>query len=227
MLMPSFLLFPFNFALAVPAIRRLVLALFLLSLSGCGWGPSSTEVKLVYPEPLRTPGVEVHRLAMALPSRVESLTGVSDPSRGKLDSLMIEIAERLPHSGDLSALPISDFHTALEKNRPPDFRAGTAMSDAQLKDLLVKSAAAAGADGVLFLHGSWDSPINLGKRSSDGRREFSRRVQLSVVAVPSGELVWSQEAIVRVQEGLVVPQENLIRTPVASSLVDNLLTTLR
>src|SRR6185436_7319318 len=109
-------------------IHRLIPSFVLLGplLCSCVWGPSATEVELVYPQPLRAQGVEVHRLAMALPSRVESITGVSDPSRGKLDALMLEIAERLPRSGDLSALPMSDFHKALEKNRPPDFRAGPA-----------------------------------------------------------------------------------------------------
>ena len=200
----------------------------LLLLSGCSFGmflPSSLEVELGEPTPLRAPASEIQRLAIALPSTVETLTGVTDSSRGKLDSIALEVAERLPRTGRISLVPMNEFHAALAKSRPQDFRAGSSMSEAQWKEYVLKAAASVKADGVILLHGNWDSPLNLGKMIV-GRGEYKRQVGMSVVAAKTGETLWSQRATVNVEEGFTLPPEEQIRSPVVSRLVQNLLDTL-
>jgi len=199
--------------------------LFLL-LAACLYMPSKFEVELADTIPLQGTTTEIQTLALALPSTIETLTGVSDPSRGKLDPIALEFAERLPRTGRVSLVPMSEFHAALAKGRPSEFRAGSSMSDDQMKEFLVRAALAVKADAVILLHGSWDSPINLG-RTKDIRGEYKRHVRMSLLSARTKETLWSQQATVTVVEGRPLPHEEEIRSPVVARLVQNLMDTLR
>ena len=198
---------------------------FSLLLSGCLYMPSKLEVEIADTTPMQGTTTDIQTLALALPSTIETLTGVSDPSRGKLDPIALEFAERLPRTGRVSLVPMSEYHAALSKSRPPDFRAGSSMSDDQLKEFLLRAALAVKADAVILLHGSWDSPINLG-RTQDIRGEYKRQVRMSLIAAKTKETLWSQQATVTVVEGRPLPHEEDIRSPVVSRLVQNLMDTL-
>jgi hypothetical protein len=188
--------------------------------------PSRIEVELINTGPLQGTPEEIQTLALALPSTVETLTGVGDPSRGKLDPVALEFAERLPRTGRVSLVPMSEFHAALSKAKPPDFRAGNSMGDDQMKEFWARAAHAVKADAVIILHGGWDSPINLG-RTRDIRGEYKRQVRMSLLGAKTKETLWSQQATVTVIEGRPLPNEEEIRSPVVSRLVQNLMDTLR
>jgi len=203
-----------------------VLSLVLCACNFGIWLPTTLDTELTTSSPLRGSAGDVRTLAIALPSTIEILTGVSDPSRGKLDPVALEIAERMPKSGQLALVQISEFHAALSRSKPPDFRVGSSMTETQWKDFLLKGARAVNADGVVLLHGSWDSPLNRGQ-TPFGRGEYRRQVGMSVITTRTGETLWSQQATVNVRQGISFASEENVRTAAVAPLVRNLLDTLR
>jgi O6-methylguanine-DNA--protein-cysteine methyltransferase len=206
------------------------LGLLLLTIGGCFMGmyfPTSIDTELAVKAPLRGSAAQIQTIAIALPSNLEEHFNLADASRGKLDRVGLDLGERLHKSGRLTIVSPTQYQAALADQRRAAYgQRGRAISDRERTEAIVNAAKSVKADGVLLLDGSWESANNLGTVSF-GRPEFRRLLTLSLIAVPSGETVWYQEATAVIREGLAVPQEPAVREAIAADVADNLLQTLR
>ena len=199
-----------------------------LILSGCFLGfffPNSVSVELAEQSPLRESALGIHTLAIALPSTLETYVGLPDSSRGKLDKVGIEIRERLQQSGRFIVVTPDEYKIALATSTAAAVRITNYSPDPLWRDYLLQGARAVGADGVLLLHGKWESGVSFGG-GSFGRKEYKRQLGMSLVATSSGKVVWYQEATAVIREGIVLSQEKDIREPLAHYLVLNFLQTI-
>lgn len=199
-----------------------------LILSGCFLGfffPNSVGVELAKESPLRGSASGIHTLAIALPSKLETYVALPDSSRGKLDKVGIDIRDRLQQSGRFTVVTPDQYEMALAMSTEAAVRITNYSPDPLWKEYILKGARAVNADGVLLLHGNWESGISLGE-GSFGRKQYKRQLGMSLLATRSGELVWYQEATAVVREGIALSQEKDIRDPVVHYLVLNFLETI-
>ena len=209
-------------------VRTSVAGSFPLVLSGCFLGfffPNSVAVELAEQSPLRESAAGIHILAIALPSSLETYVGLPDSSRGKLDKVGIDIKERLQQSGRFTVVTPDQYRTALATSTAAADRITNYSPDPLWKDYLLKGARAVNADGVLLLHGSWETGVSLGE-GRFGRKEYKRQLGMSLLATSSGKVVWYQEATAIIREGIALPQEEDIRDPLVHYLVLNFLQTI-
>lgn len=199
-----------------------------LVLSGCFLGfffPNSVSVELAEQSPLRGSASGIHTIAIASPSALETYVGLPDSSRGKLDKVGMEIRERLQQSGRFTVVTPDQYRTALATSTAAAARITNYNPDPFWKDYVLRGARAVNADGVLLLHGKWESGVSLGE-GSFGRKEYKRQLGMSLLATGSGKVVWYQEATAVIREGIVLPQEEDIREPLVHFLVLNFLQTV-
>ena len=151
--------------------------------------------------------------------------GLTDSSRGKLDKVGMELRERLQQSGRFTVVTPDQYRTALATSTAAAVCITNYHPDPLWKDHVLHGARAVNADGVLLLHGKWESGVSLGE-GSFGRKEYKRQLGMSLLATGSGKLVWYQEATAIIREGIALPQEEDIRKPLVHYLVLNFLQTI-
>ncbi len=219
-----------------PASRRsfrlapwLLLSL-LCALNGCFVGmyfPSTIDVEFVNPSPPAPSAGQVRTLAIVPPSLLEAVFGQADSSRGKLDNVALDLAERMKQSGRFVVVSPAQLQAALTGARPePDAKRGASLTDTEQRHTLLRAARTVRADGLLLLGGQWESASNLGNVAF-GRPEFSRQLTLSLLGATSGELLWRQDAKVIVHEGIATPQESDVRSVMAERLAEQFLQTIK
>jgi hypothetical protein len=200
-----------------------------LTLVGCSFGmffPSSIDVELTEDTPLRGPATEIRRIAVALPSAVEATLSLSDPSRGKLDRVALDIAERLEESGQFKIVLADEFRSALAAQRPEADSLRVSLTEPDPWAGILKAARQVGAEAVLTFEGHWESPLTLGDIRF-GRPEFKRHVAMMLVDAATGQTIWFQKATAEVSEGIALPQEPSIRRAVARVLTRDFLRTIK
>jgi hypothetical protein len=205
------------------------IACLLLASSGCSLGmlfPTSIGAELREETPLRVPAPQVRTIAIALPSMLEQILLLPDPSRGKLDKVALDIAERLEDSERFKIVSTDQFQTALAAQRPEPDSLRVSLTEPDSRTAILKAAQQVGADAVLLFEGRWESPLSLGNIQF-GRPEFKRQVTMTLVATASSAPIWHQQATAIVNEGIATPQEPAIRRAVASSLAKNFLQTIK
>lgn len=201
-------------------------------LPGCFFGmylPSSVDVELTHASPSRGSVTDIRTLVVASPSASESLTGLPDSSRGKLDQVGIELAEQLEKSGRFTIIPPSQYLAALASSRKPPSRTDRndrMMTDAERLELIREASRAVKADGIIVLQGKWERSMSLGKVTF-GRPQYKRQLAMSLVATSTGETVWYQEVTATIEEGISLPSEEAIREPVVQRLAEHFLATAK
>jgi O6-methylguanine-DNA--protein-cysteine methyltransferase len=205
-----------------------LLAGLALAQSGClgAFFPTSIDVELKEETPLKAPVPEIRRIAVVLPSVVEALLNVPDPSRGKLDRVALDIAGRLEESERVKIVSADQFRAALADLRPEADSLKVALTDADPWGKVYQAARRTGAEAVLVFEGQWESPLTLGD-TGFGRSEFKRQVGMALVDAGTGHTIWYQKAAAEITEGMVIPQEPPIRRAVASALTTNLLRSIK
>lgn len=211
-------------------LRSCAFSGLLLSTGGCFLGmyfPTSIDTELAVDSPLRGSAANIRTIAIVPPSSLEEQFSLPDASRGKLDRIGWDMAERLHKSGRLTVVSPTQYHTALAaQRRLLAARSGHTLSDRERTDAILNAARLVKADGVLLLEGTWESAINLGT-GWFSRPEYRRYVTLALIEVSSGQTIWYQEATAVIHEGMAIPQEPAVRKTVAADVADHLLRTLR
>lgn len=209
-------------------LKTLLVGCLPFIFSGCFLGmyfPSSVSVELTTPSPLQRPAPSMRTLAVTYPMASEALAGLTDSSRGKLDLMALELAERLQQSGRFTMITPAQYQAALAV-QPAGPRPDRVPTDAERKAALVAGAKSVKADGLILLHGKWESPVATGEEFL-GRPEYRRRVVVSLIATATGETVWSQEAVAVAHEGIALLTEEDLRKPVVAHVAQNLLETIQ
>jgi len=199
-----------------------------LFLSGCFLGfffPNSIGVELAEQSPLRESASGIHTIAIALPSTLETYVGLPDSSRGKLDKVGIDVKERLEQSGRFIVVTPDQYKAGLATSTAAAVRITNYNPDPLWKDYVLQGARAVNADGILLLHGKWESSISLGE-GSFGRKGYRRQLGMSLLATSSGKVVWYQEATAVIHEGISLSRDEEIREPLVHYLVLNFLQTI-
>jgi hypothetical protein len=202
----------------------------LVMTGGCFVGmffPTSIDTEFANPTPLRGPVADVRTVAVVLPSALESVLGAPDSSRGKLDMVGLDLAERLQDSGRFSVVPPDRYRTALAAGTQSSaYRVGASMTEADRSSAILKAARTVNADGVILLQGQWEMVQSIGSVSF-GRPEYRRQMSLTLIGTKSGETLWSQEATAVIHEGIAMPQEPDVREALVSSLAKHFLKTTK
>jgi hypothetical protein len=201
----------------------------LLMTSGCSLGmlfPASIDAELKEDTPLQRPAPDIHRIAVALPSLLEATLLLPDPSRGKLDRVALDVAERLEDSERFKIVPTDQFQTALAAQGPEPDSLRVSLTEPDPWTAILTAARQVGAEAILMFEGRWESPLSLGDITF-GRPEFRRQVGMTLVDVRTGQTIWHQKATAVISEGIAVPQESAMRRAVASALTKNFLKTVK
>lgn len=213
----------------IAATSRLIAGGLLLAVSGCSFGmlfPASIDVELKEEAPLHGPVPEIRKLAVVLPSMLEEILLLPDPSRGRLDKMALDIAGRLEDNGRYTIVATDQFRTALAAQRPEPDSLRVSLMESDPNTAILNAARQAGADAILMFEGRWESPLSLGDITF-GRPEFRRQVVMTLVDTGAGRTLWRQQTTAIITEGIAPPQEPAIRRAVASALTRNFLQSIK
>ena len=211
-------------------------------LSGCGVGvffPSSLEVTLANPSPLRGSASSVQTIAVAPPLVSGAVSGFGDFSTGQWDVAAVEITERLQSGGRFKVITPNQLQKAVVGNQetgtggPQPRMDGLGMTGSMTRAERIEFIANAGksvkAEGIIILQGDWEAHTTgtMVGMSVTGRIESKRKLTMTLLASGSGKTIWEQEAIATITAGSSPPQDREVRSAVVSRLVENFLETMK